>query len=1577
MASYVIRLTADLDDSKVRQKIKKIQKEAKLEFGVRGNGYGGSGGKGGGTTMGGTTGGANGLRSKPRGSGKNTQPFKTYIAGAQQAEKANKRFGSTTLDITKKVIQFGATTAVIRGVTSGIGDAVQNVFELDKALTEFKKVSDLSGKGLENYTDQAFKVGRTVAKTGTEMVQAATEFKKSGFDEQDSMELARVASMYQNVADQELTAGEAANFITSQMKAYNMTAKDAEHIIGAVNEVSNKYAVSSADIATNIGKASAAMATGNITYEQGIGLMTAMTEITRNGAKSARGLVSIQSRYNQILDDSSTTGKKLTAWYKEHNIEIKDQNGQLKSFFKVGEEVAKKWNTMSENEKKYYLNIQAGANQSQNLAALMRNYGTAIKATADAENEQNSAAKENARYMESMEGKLQNLKSAWENFSRTMIDSDVVKDTIDGLTKALDFLASDAGQSMIKVARDVGVMYLAFRSFSKLFAGGKAVAGLLGFGKSTKLVTKALKGGGKHIDESAKAFGRLGKAAGSAAPALGAAGGEASSLLDIFALGGAGWGLLGAAGVVAGLIALNEHLDPENKYSQTVDALGQVKDKLSDVSTEIEKLEKKQEKSGLTKGEEARLDILNKQKESLEKQLKLYEELEKKQYIEKESKPDKKSGAQGRGVKSITKGAGGRGITDQDIVATTTLSSKLQKYNETANQAIQIKRDLTKAQKELNIAQKSGDLEGQVKAQQKITDLLKDYSKVTQKLPNEMDATKNKLNEWIDRFGSIQDITDDGMKKDAIAIQKVIKGYDDLTKKLDGISRKKSLAEQLSPQELQKITTDLTNIGTAIGVVKDESGNIQNIDFDKFAVSMESAGMSAEQTEEALIELSKTNPEATVTIDGVEVANENIETVLDFMDKLNGDDAEATVEVDGTEVAVNDIGDLQTLLDILDGKKSVTDIGVTGTEESKQKADEFDATVRKLPLQHNTNIKTTGSQQSEQQAEGVKKKLRTIPLKTTPKISVKPSGTGIIDTIRQKLASLNGTTATTYVHTVKDGKVGKNAKGTRNAPEGLSEVNEQGWELIRDAKTGKLRVAGGGKRTVTHLNEGDIVYTHAESMRMLSDEKDIEVPQHKKGKKSKYNKKVEKVKKEYESKLKDLEHKKEIKHWSDEEYQKQYNKLYKKYNEKIRSIKAPKKVKKVKSLGKEARYDIEESRASIAHDKATDIIESMIEDTRGTSEDLTKALTRINAERKAQRISLQEYEDYRKQAFKQHIDYDMKMFESNKKTYDSMKKELDEYYKSGKITAADYYDTLEQLVEKQFEKEKEVLEKKKEKTENTYSLARAYVNRQIEVLEKQNEKQEEQNDLMEKQNDLLKAKNKRVRVYREGIGFVYEQDTEAIREATKALKEYQTKEESAEMKAWKEVLNLFDEMDALAEISRLEQLVGATTSQLFGSFGTNLGQWTNWLKDNLATTMGLERLIDDMDEIVGYQNMMGFLGGANQTISTSQISSYIDRHRFASGTLSAPSGLARVGEQGYEIALLGKGDAVMPHNVSKNLMDWGNYSPLQFAKATSDVGNNIYNFDRLVLPNVSNANEFMKELEKLPNRAIQFGTSRI
>ncbi len=69
------------------------------------------------------------------------------------------------------------------------------------------------------------------------MVEAAAEFAKAGFNETDAAQLAKVSSMYQNIADEQLSAGEASEFIISQMKAFNITAEDSVHVIDAVNEV--------------------------------------------------------------------------------------------------------------------------------------------------------------------------------------------------------------------------------------------------------------------------------------------------------------------------------------------------------------------------------------------------------------------------------------------------------------------------------------------------------------------------------------------------------------------------------------------------------------------------------------------------------------------------------------------------------------------------------------------------------------------------------------------------------------------------------------------------------------------------------------------------------------------------------------------------------------------------------------------------------------------------------------------------------------------------------------------------------------------------------------------------------------------------------------------------------------------------------------------------------------------------------------------------------------------------------------------------------------------------------------------
>lgn len=166
---------------------------------------------------------------------------------------------------------MSVTTVFYQGVHA-IKSMVNEVKNLDDSLTEFKKVSDLAGDSLDRYVKKAYEAGETVAKTGREMIDAATEFKKSGYTDDQSLELGRIALLYSNIADEQLNAGDAANFMIAQMKAFNIQAEDSLKIIDALNEVSNSYAVSSADLANAIGNVSSTMAAGDTTYEQTLGL---------------------------------------------------------------------------------------------------------------------------------------------------------------------------------------------------------------------------------------------------------------------------------------------------------------------------------------------------------------------------------------------------------------------------------------------------------------------------------------------------------------------------------------------------------------------------------------------------------------------------------------------------------------------------------------------------------------------------------------------------------------------------------------------------------------------------------------------------------------------------------------------------------------------------------------------------------------------------------------------------------------------------------------------------------------------------------------------------------------------------------------------------------------------------------------------------------------------------------------------------------------------------------------------------------------------------------------------------------
>ena len=488
-------------------------------------------------------------------------------------------------------LTYNTVTQFFNTVSDGIKDMIGQVKELDDALTEFKKVSDLSGESLDRYVDKAYNMGATVPKTGTEMIEAATSFKKSGYTDDMSLELGKVATMYTNIADEAISSAEAADFVIAQMKAFKLetgsateTLENAYHVIDSVNEVSNNFAVSSADIATNLGKASAVMANAGNSLEQMIGLMTAGTEITRNGSKVANGLKTLTLRLQGMNDEGEKDLElqaQMEALFQKLGISVYDANGQLKNTYEILSTLAPVYETLTNAEKAYVTETIAGKYQAQNAAAILSNWKVAVDATTTALNSNGSAAKENENVLDSIQGHLQKLNSAWEELSRNLFNSDLLKFIIDLGTAFLKLANSGVGKFIIKMTAGIVIYKLATTALQKL---------------STTIVLTAAKqqllaGNTKKVTEEMIKEKAASMTLGGSLKQLGGTGAAALKSLAVSPLG---W-ISGAITAVTLISSILKGIDEQQHEAaqKTVEAAGELDDKISnldEMSTKIQEL---------------------------------------------------------------------------------------------------------------------------------------------------------------------------------------------------------------------------------------------------------------------------------------------------------------------------------------------------------------------------------------------------------------------------------------------------------------------------------------------------------------------------------------------------------------------------------------------------------------------------------------------------------------------------------------------------------------------------------------------------------------------------------------------------------------------------------------------------------------------------------------------------------------------------------------------------------------------------------------------------------------------------
>lgn len=458
-------------------------------------------------------------------------------------------------------------------VVQGLRRIYDNVLQIDSAMTELKKVTDETGEAYDRFLTNAGKRAKELGASLVEVVNMTADYARLGYDVDEASNLADAAIIYRNVGDGLKNADEATDHLISTMKAFGVEASNSMRIVDAFNEVSNNFAVTSSDIGAGLQRSSAAMAAAGNSMEETIALFTAGNTIIRDADTMGTSLKTISMRLRSTKSDLEAMGEdadgaaeNVSSLRKEllalTGVDIQLDENTYKNTYEILQELSKVWDNLDDLTQANVLEKLFGKRQPNVGAAILQNFNIAEEALETAMNSAGSAVAENEKYLESIQGHLDQLTASFQTLSSNVLDSELIKTVVDILRGIIDILnwiieATDSlGIGAVGVAADIMLVAVALDACFGLkrtkavwdFVGG--IASLVKYFKALKVVSsaEALKGFGSFwlsLGQTAKAAEVLNSSANAAKEASK----QAENLAKVF-------GEKGAAGIVKFVTAL-------------------------------------------------------------------------------------------------------------------------------------------------------------------------------------------------------------------------------------------------------------------------------------------------------------------------------------------------------------------------------------------------------------------------------------------------------------------------------------------------------------------------------------------------------------------------------------------------------------------------------------------------------------------------------------------------------------------------------------------------------------------------------------------------------------------------------------------------------------------------------------------------------------------------------------------------------------------------------------------------------------------------------------------------------------
>ena len=125
-------------------------------------------------------------------------------------------------------------------------------------------------------------------------------------------------------------------------------------------------------------------------------------------------------------------------------IKLRNSNAEFRNFGDVLDEVSGKWDTFSSVQQRAIATALGGTRGQEKLLALIENYDSAMEYMNVAANSAGNASEKYNAYLDSIAAKTESFKAAFQQLSADVVNSELVKGTLDTGTGILGFLDSVA-----------------------------------------------------------------------------------------------------------------------------------------------------------------------------------------------------------------------------------------------------------------------------------------------------------------------------------------------------------------------------------------------------------------------------------------------------------------------------------------------------------------------------------------------------------------------------------------------------------------------------------------------------------------------------------------------------------------------------------------------------------------------------------------------------------------------------------------------------------------------------------------------------------------------------------------------------------------------------------------------------------------------------------------------------------------------------------------------------------------------------------------------------------------------------